>query len=178
MQQLKTLAPTIIDAFVAVEQGCRQVHNDQHFQVDIGSWLRIIDNACYGCLATVTLMQLAKMTSKTLLQHFVSSTNQIVQTTQESRALAFGLDFESLSNRVSFSWFESVIDYLRYSDIAGLLAFYNLQDHENAIEAKQWVYDNQPADIGMEADKSDLLKYADFLKNELIPRMTNWFPGN
>lgn len=177
MQKVKDLAPTIIDALKALEQGCRTIQQDNHFRLNVCSWLHIIDNVCYGCLATTTLMQLTNKTGKDLVKSLAVVTDAGEDITDQERTNAYGLADESDNPFSDLTLFEMAIDNLRYKDLKPLLQYYDLPYHENADIAAQCYYYTQPRTIGISVAKRDLLDYADYLKNQFIPKMESWFPA-
>jgi len=180
MVEMRTLAPTIFDALKAVEQGCRKVLDDPHFKPEMFFWMRIIDNACYGCLATSTLLQLTNKTAKEVVTKFPHTEIIPAEKTAKERASAFGISGEDGTTLHSdFSLFEQAIDSLRRSELMPLLQFYNLAEHENANEADVWLFENNIESMGYGTTKEDLIDYADFIHDSLLPLMNIWFaPGN
>jgi hypothetical protein len=172
MMQIKALAPTLNDALKAVELGCRKIQNDPCFVPDMSSWMTIVTkDMCVGCLATSTLMQLSNKTGKDIINRFSSSSNpiQIVD-----RAFAFDIEqqvYRENEDYTDFSFFEAAIDSLRHSELLPLLKFYGLDQHKNAREAVGWFARcySHTKDYG--TGKRDLLFYADFIQDKVIPKM-------
>jgi hypothetical protein len=172
MVHIKQLAPTIIDALNAVEQGCRRIQNDPNFAPEMSVWITVIsDETCVGCLATCTLMQLANKTGKDILARFSRFSNPINVT---DRASVYGIEENAYDeNFTDFSFFEAALDSLRHSELLPLLKFYGLDQHPNAAEAIEWFNDTYT--LGYGTQKRSLILYARFIKNKLLPRVQQWF---
>src|SRR3954468_700012 len=108
MVHIKQLAPTLIDALNAVEQGCRKVQDDTHFVPNMRTFLTVAaKDICIGCLATCTLMQLANKTAKDILDSFNPVLNLNPKQVSD-RASAFGIDEGRYNDDISeFSFFEA-----------------------------------------------------------------------
>lgn len=175
MIQIKALAPTIIYALKAVEQGCRKVQDDPSFVVDMSAWMTLQGPVCMGCLATSTFIHLSNKSAKEIVNSF-PPTNAPASKYLSERAFAYGFEVKRADAAFSqFSSFEASIDSLRRGELHSLLEFYQLQHHPNAYEAEKWLLDNHTIWLNSSATKTDLLRYADFLKELLIPKMEQWF---
>lgn len=175
MQIIRTLAPTIVDAVKAVEQGCLKIQNDPQFQPHMWSWLSIDGQLCFGCLATTTIMHLTNKTGKDIIQTLTKDSPVTELTFYQLRSTVFDIAPQSECGSTDFSLFETAIDNLRYADLWPLLTFYKLQDHTNAREAAKWLSSSQPNDIHYETTKADLVYYGNFLRELLIPLLEKWF---
>jgi hypothetical protein len=176
MVHIKQLAPTLIDALNAVEQGCRKVQDDTHFVPNMRTFLTVAaKDICIGCLATCTLMQLANKTAKDILDSFNPVLNLNPKQVSD-RASAFGIDEGRYNDDISeFSFFEAAIDSLRHSELYPLLKFYGLNEHANAKLATNWVENYNLEILARDTNKRDLICYADFLHSRLIPKMIAFF---
>ncbi len=171
MVHIKTLAPTILDALTAVEQGCRKVKNDPLFTPEMNQWMIISKGICYGCLATTTIMQLVDKSPKDIIDSFIPDPLDTYKSPVE-RAIAYGLQAatENVAN-ADFSDFENAINNLRTSDIMPLLKFYGLDNHPNAEKIAAWLFDYQGFALYSDATKEKLIEYAEFLRSKLIPQL-------
>jgi len=175
MLQIKQLAPTIFDALKAIEQGCRKIQDDPHYEPEMLYWMVIMEDVCYGCLSTVTLLQLAGKTGKEVANSF-SPGDLICEKGTFARASALGITAERFTALYSeFRLFERAIDSFRKYELLPLLEFYNLAEHENAEIAKLWFLEYKPNTIGYGTTKIKMLEYAGFLKEVVIPTMEEWF---
>jgi hypothetical protein len=171
MVEIKTLAPTILDALKAVALGCRNVQNDPYFTPEMSQWMIISKGVCYGCLATCTILQLVNKSPKDIVDSFISDPLDTYKSTVE-RAVAYGLQ-PGTENVITadFPCFELAINSLRTCDVWPLLKFYGLNDHENATEAAEWLLDNQTVILDSYATQDDLIAYSDFLNTVAIPKL-------
>lgn len=175
MVQLKSLAPTILDAIKAVEQGCRKVQDDPYFVPDMTVYMKIKGQVCLGCLATCTLLHLSNKSTIDIINSF-SSNSLVSPNCIEHRSEAYGIIVDKYESAFSdISLFESAIDGLRSSDLRPLLEVYQLEDHSNANKAAGWLIDNQSIWLKSDTTKEDLLRYADFLQQKFIPKLEQWF---
>jgi hypothetical protein len=175
MKHIKTLAPTLTDALIAVEQGCRKVQNDPHFIPDMLEWMIISEEFCKGCLATCTLMQLTGKSATDIVTCF-DPESFLDDKALGERAAAFGLHLPVYSYGESeLARFEKAINDLRQGDFRTLLQFYGLDSHINANLALEWLDQYDTPTLGFGATTDDLLTYADFIKEVLIPKVTIWF---
>ncbi len=177
MVNIRTLAPTLTDALHAIELGCRKVQDDPHFQPNMSKWLVLLPNGiCMGCLATCTLMQLANKTGKDILEQYAPGA---LTTAKEitDRSAAFQIEEgRSKSQSSEFASFECAIDSLRHGEIYPLLEFYGLHKHRHTRTIEHWLIDNLTRSVGYNGMKQELLDYADFLKDKLIPKIQELFP--
>jgi hypothetical protein len=171
MVHIKTLAPTILDALTAVEQGCRKVENDPLFVPELTQWMIISKGICYGCIATCTLMQLVNKSPKDIIDSFIPDPLDPYKSPVE-RAGAYGLQ-PGTENVVNFDFkdFELAIDNLRSGQIRPLLKFYELDTHPKADEVMAWLFNYQSITLDNYPTKEELIEYADFLRSELIPQL-------
>jgi hypothetical protein len=175
MVQLRALAPTIVDAVKAVELGCRKIQDDPFFTCNMVNWMAADYRDCMGCLATITLMQLSNNSTTDIVKrlpgnHYFSSVSPT------RRADLYGIEIDQFNiGTCDFKFFEEAIDSFRQYDLRPLLTFYGLESHQNAYTASKWLLDNDRYSLGEETTNKDLIPYADFLKNELIPKMEAWF---
>jgi hypothetical protein len=178
MIQIKTLAPTILDALTAVEQGCRKVENDPHFVPEMNQWMIISKGICYGCLATCTLMQLVNKSPKDIIDSFIPDPLDTYKSPVE-RAIAYGLQpaTENVMNG-DFSDFEMAINNLRSGDIYQLLKFYNLDTHPKAEDLAEWLFLYQNFTLDSYANKGELITYAEFLRTAFIPKLQTFLELN
>lgn len=175
MMHIKTLAPTLKDALKAVELGCRKIQNDPHFIPDMQEWMTINEEVCLGCLATITLMQLTNKSGADIVNCFDPESFPADKAIVE-RGFAFNLHVPIYNFAESeVALFEKAINCLRQGELPQLLRFYGLDTHTNADTSIEWLdqYDNPT--LGFGTTKEDLLIYADFIKDELIPKITTWF---
>jgi hypothetical protein len=170
MVRIKALAPTISDALKAVETGCRKVQDDTQFSPMMSTFMSIENDYCFGCLATCALMQLTDKTAQDLIACFSPGGIEVTKS-RTDRAQAFGLT----DDLADVHFFEYAIDCLRENELFPLLDFYGLDKHEKASHAIEWLQINRKKALRDGATKDDLRKYADFLKNELIPKVEGWF---
>jgi hypothetical protein len=175
MMQIKTLAPTLIDAIAAVEAGCRRGLNDPHFVFYMANWMKITENVCFGCLATATIMQLTNKSGKDILDCFTAVDLGFAKEITD-RAAPYNLYREMDGDGYTdLSDFEHAIDSLRHNELFPLLHFYNLGSHPNAKEAGDWFYSHQKERLGYGVSQADLINFADFLRNILAPKLNTWF---
>jgi hypothetical protein len=175
MLQIRTLAPTLIDALKAVELGCRKVQNDPFFVPEMLEWMTICDDICFGCLATIALMHLTGKSGADVVNSFDPESFPSDKAIGE-RAAAFGL-YLPIDNFYysDVSLFERAINYLREGTLSPLLEFYGLHTHPNAISAAEWLNQDQNPKPDFGTTKDDLLLYADFIKDALIPKIATSF---
>jgi hypothetical protein len=175
MMQIKTLAPKLNDALNAVELGCHRIQNDSNFVPNMRLFMAVVsEEICVGCLATCTLMQLTNKTGKDILNSF--SPSFINSKNVSDRANVFGIDEGYYNEEISeFSFFEAAIDSLRHNELFPLLKFYGLEKHKNAAEAIKWFVLCNFDTLDTKTTKKDLLTFADFIKNKLIPKIQDWF---
>lgn len=173
MHSIRTLAPTIVDALQAVEMGCRLAQHDNHFVIRMNSWMTIFNGICYGCLATCTLMRLSHHSASDVVKRLAGKGITAYKSiTDRSYAYNIAKDVDELE------LFEQAIDLLRHNDLYRLLKFYHLHLHPNADLAMEWLLLNRQQKLYEDSTEDDLLVYADFLKDQLIPNMKNWFGYN
>lgn len=175
MHPIKSLAPTIFDAIKAIEQGIRKTQNDPLFTPTMGKWMTITPQVCMGCLATSTLMQLTTKSAKDFVEYFSKEelpTNLSRAERSECYGFKVNVDNGSYSELVDF---EFAIDFMRAGDIKPLLAFYSLHRHTNANEAAEWFRIAGIRLFDATLSNADLITYADFLKNTLLPKFECWF---
>lgn len=175
MQNMKTLAPTIVSALQAVEQGCRKIQHDPQFQLNMDEWLFVGQNSCFGCLATATLLQLTNKSGKDIMER-TAMDDGTHETSVFDRSLAYEIEIEAVYNpRKLLCQFEKAIDCLRRKDLLPLLRFYGLENHQHANEAVAWLLNSPIETFGDDTTKEDVNHYADFLKEVLIPKLQQWF---
>jgi hypothetical protein len=178
MVHIKTIAPTIIDAVKAVELGCRKVQDDPFFRCEMSNWMSIDGQYCDGCLATSTLMHLSKLSSKDIIDE-LPSIDHFPSVSTLRRSTAYGIEIDEHNIEFcDYALFEKSINSFRLSDIGPLLKFYQLDSHQNARKAAQWLLDNHRHNLTVNTTKEELLPYADFLKDEFIPLLIEWFRSN
>ena len=170
MLRLRALAPNVTDALKAIEMGCRKVQDDPHFSPMMSTFMSIENEYCFGCLATCALMQLTDKSARDLVACFSA---EVVEATKSraDRAHAFGL----ADDLPDVHFFEYAIDSLRENELFPLLDFYRLDKHAKALEAINWLRKHHKKALREGTTKMDLSAYADFLKEELIPRVERWF---
>jgi hypothetical protein len=177
MVPLRALAPTIIDALKAVEMGCRKIQDDPCFLPDMLEWMNIVDTVCVGCLATCTFMQLTGKSGTDIVGSFPKSTYPEDKYFAD-RALAYGVEIQVDSDTNGDAClFEGAINSLRQNDLVPLLEFYGLDTHKYADDATEWLREFDTPTLGYGTTKEDMLLYADFLRDELIPKMETTFAG-
>jgi hypothetical protein len=169
-QSIKELAPTILLALLAVEAGCRKIQEDKHFIVDMGTWMTITDEGCRGCLATATFMQLCNKSGLDICNSF-SPKAITPHKAAIDRRFAYGIKMD----RREYDNFECSIDNLRHFELYPLLQLYNLDEHPNAEEAEIWLLNHEGKRLREGTTKTDLLAYADFIKQQLIPKVHTYF---
>jgi hypothetical protein len=180
MMHIKTLAPNLLGALKAVELGCRKIQNDPNFIPDMQEWMTIIneevnEKICLGCLATITLMQLTNKSGADIVNCFDPESFPADKSIFE-RGFAFNLHVPIYNfSESEVALFEKAINCLRQGDLSQLLRFYGLDTHTNADPSIEWLdrYDNPT--LGFGTTKEDLLVYADFIRDELIPKIIFWF---
>ena len=168
MLKIRTLVPTIFDALRAIEQGCRKVQDDAFFLPNMATWMRIEDGYCMGCLATCTIMEVTGKTGSDLTSHFSYKAIVPYKATSE-RARAFGIKDDD------FGLLENAIDLLRFNELYALLKFYGLENHQHTWQAVEWLHSNRNKTLHEGSKKEDLNRYAIFLREQLIPKMEQWF---
>jgi hypothetical protein len=175
MLQIKQLAPSITHAIKAVEQGCRKIQDDPDFVPEMWTYMTIDGTSCLGCLATSTLLQLTNNSAKQIVKRF-SPHDRRSDKFPLDRAAAYGIELDKSNITMSdFFYFETSIDSLRHSELMPLLEFYEMENHQFACEADEWLYHHQTYTLGINTTKADLLKYADFLAGQFIPKLELWF---
>jgi hypothetical protein len=172
MVRIQQLAPTLIDALQAVEQGCRRVQDDRHFYPVMVEWLKLGgQDHCIGCLATSTFMQLSNKTGKDILNRF---SDAVLAYPYEPNNRPSIFDIEegrSKEGLTEFHYFEAAVDSLRHNELFPLLKFYGLDQHTNAEQAIVWYRKNNTWPLDCYTTRKQLLPYADFIKNQLIPKI-------
>lgn len=173
MQQIRTLAPTLMDAVNAIEQGCRKVQNDPVFIPDMQEWLYISDRFCWGCLATCTLLQLTNMNAQDVVNQFPEK-KLYKKLELDKRASTYNIATNEENSNAELGWFELSINRLRTGSLQPLLKFYKLEDHPCYDRATEW-YNHLDAPILDKSTKEAMKKFADFLHKTLIPQLEIWF---
>jgi hypothetical protein len=170
MEQMKALAPTVIDALNAVELGCRKAVNDTYFSPYMHAWMRIFAGTCLGCLATATLMHLTQKTGKDIVKRYASAF-VIGSLPVPERVSTYGLE----EDYNDFVLFENAVDSLRRGDLLPLLELYGLSKHRSANEAIAWLHGHHTYFEDFTTTKEEMSIYADFVKDVLMPKMRGWF---
>jgi hypothetical protein len=84
-----------------------------------------------------------------------------------------------MKNNLDDSWWPPVLLWLSgdcyLTDLQPLLAMYDLKSHENALDACEYLFDNYLNTLSEGTKKEDLIHFVDFLKNNFIPKLIDWF---
>jgi hypothetical protein len=173
MTTIYALAPTIIDAVKAIDQGCRKILNDPIYQPDLEEWLCISNQFCWGCLATSTLMQLTHLNGTAILAQ-CSSTIDYQKFDLDQRAAIYGIAPNEEGSYADLGYFEIAINRLRLGDLQPLLNLYKLQNHPNYEQAIDWYKKSVIPKLDV-STKKNMMLYGYLLKTNLIPQLEIWF---
>jgi hypothetical protein len=176
MQQIRILVPTIIATVKAIEQGCRNIQLDAQFRPKMSHWLAVHGELCFGCLATSTFLHLTNKKGRDIIEALSKDGVIDDQLCDQSRAAVYGIEEIPEDDTTDFSLLESAIDDMRKTNLIPLLRFFKLLGHPNANEATNWLAKFAPEDINYDATKDDVLEYANFLRDEFLPLLKEWFP--
>jgi len=175
MTQIKTLAPTILHAIKAVEEGCRKIQDDPNFIFDMGCLMVTKASTCYGCLSTTTLLYL---TNKTTADIIKSGFRDYKQSSQDRRNKAYALGIEEDADKkdiLDLVEFEKCINSFGQRDLKPLLLYYGMDNHKNAAKALTWLSDYPNYSYpNLYLENDDLLPYADQLKYLILPNLEEW----
>lgn len=115
-------------------------------------------------------MYLSKKSAKDLITKF---TPKAITPHKSITDRAFAYQIAKDSTDLCF--FEFAIDNLRFNELYRLLDFYGFASHPHIDEAVEWLNANRSATLHDGSTKEDLLLYADFIRDTLIPKLKNWF---